>query len=396
MLKKRILSAVTAVCMSASMFVSVANAAVESLAPWSLYFTPQWEHYNFEAWTPADIQRFDEGNVYISKVVGNSVTDVHLAAEPAGENRFKVGSDAQGYNGAYGSVAIGFDAPVTGDYEVEFYAKNMEGLTYHNAAYSMLGVLNTETNTIEQIRADGLHGNAIADEPDAYVEYTQVVSLDAGEKMTMKFWSATDAYCRMFRLRYKITDLTSGKVYDFNKAGKDAVVPVAVEESNVYDLSDYYLSNAVDNSMWSLWFAPDAQGSAWTDMNTWVAKSIEENRDAATRRVSVSSGTASFTIYDNRPDGWFNWRPEGDAASQGTGTAVIGWTAPEAGDYYFDFEIFNMGTDVRGDDTFHRIASLKAGETTPVSVSTFNMPGSSKQELGSKKIQLKVEAKQSS
>lgn len=394
MLKKRILSAVTAALTGITMLSSLAvNAAEKSLAPWSLYFAPQGEHEDFTKWADAQAQYDSNGYIYISKTEGSYAADCYLlTSENGGLGRFKASNNAQGYKGEYGSPAIGFTAPAAGEYQIDLYAKNFENHGGLNIANAGLGILNQEINAIENIKTIPLYGNNNADEPNKETNETSVVSLEAGDKLTMEFYSTEDAYLRGFRFSYKITDLASGMVYDSQKIGKDIAIPEKQYDSNVFDLGSYNKSQSRDNSMWSIYLSPTLYDDSWSDMSKWVNYPLEENRNADNNGIRIVSGTTQLSIYDSVGDGWFFWRPGGDAESNGFGTAIIGWTAPEAGTYIFDFEGFNFGTNVKGNSTRHRMAYKKAEETVPVFIENFENPGASANIGGRHTTQLSVEA----
>lgn len=386
MVGKKLISVAAAVCMGATMLSGLCvNAAEKSLAPWSVYFAQKDEFEDYSKFLPAELT-FNNGKASLPPA-----GEVLLSNRADGYTTAKAAADAKGYQGKYGSAAIGFTAPEAGSYEIYFYAdNNISGGGNHDKGMSKMtfGTVDKAENKVgafDEVSIDGYNSSG-----NKQTEYTKTVELAKGEELLAKLATSFDGYLRSLNLKYQIKDLTSGALYDYNNVG-DVVVPTAKSEKNTWNPSDYRTLKDKDNSMWSIYLTTDVGGEAWKDFSTWKAYPIEDNRNASTNGVSIQSGTTQLGIYDSRPNGWFYWRPAGDHESNGTGTAVIGWTAPAAGTYVFEVSGFNYGTDVKsGESTAHKMAYKAADSNEMTELNTFTIPGAAKNTQGDFKAQYTV------
>ena len=375
--------------MGITMLSSLAANAAEkyvSIDPWSFYFAPQAENTNAATWIEAPVQFDSAGYAYISKTSGTYSTDVHLAATGGEYGRVKAGSNDQGYEKSYGSPVLGFTAPASGEYKIDFYAVNYDNRGIDVIMNATHGLMKPD-NSVKIFHTTAISGWAESPTTDSVT-----VSLEAGDEITTKFTSNEDAFMRGCDFKYTVTDLASGRVYDATKITQDLTIPERDYGTNVFDLGNYNASSEKDNSMWSIYLSPTLYDDTWNDMGKWVNYPLEDSRNPDNNGIRIVSGTTQLSIYDSRADGWFFWRPAGDGESNGTGTMIIGWTAPESGNYIFDFEGFNFGSgDAKGDNTRHRLAYKKAGEASPTLIESFTNPGASQNVGGKHTTTLSVE-----
>lgn len=395
MLKKKLISAVTAVCMGVTLLSSFAvSAAEKTLAPWSVYYAPKDENQNYSNWLKGNVV-WENG---CAKLPQSEGSELILQNRTDGYATLKVAADSKGYNAQYGAAAIGFTAANAGDYQIYFYADNNspEPNSDKGIAIANFGSVDKSTNTITMFDTAVVDGYASGDYPTT--TYTKTVSLDKDEELVAKFASSYDGFKRVMNIKYQVTDLTTGIVYDYNKIG-NVIVPEAPLTKTSWDLSEYYKSNDKDNSMWSVYMAGNMadymdSSDTYSDMTAWQEYPIENYRSASTNGIHIQNGETEFEFYDSCPEGWFWWRPAACKNSNGKGTAVIGWTAPEAGTYAFEFEAFNKGQgDAKSTEgTNHIIGYKKNGETVLTVLDSFDVPAANTATLGKFAAQYKLEA----
>jgi len=371
---RKLLSFVLALSILATMIssITVANAAKKNVDPWHVYYALREQFEDLSAYSLADDIWTANG---------------HLGRAPYNENSFgKVGSaigarlgfDSQGttVNGVqYGSVAVVFKAPVAGTYVFDFAVEQIGDQGYS-------GSLNVGT-VDDQDAITEIQTHIFGQNGTSYDNFTNALTLEAGERAIMKLNSGVNGLWASWwnGIEYKMTNTATNKTYSFFD-GASVELPEVILEKKQWTLGENRVPKAVDTSVWSYGWTSNVGDNGvaiggWEDTTTWTVINPETAANANGVGIFNQNGTSWVNTQDIN-GGWMQWKPDGDASSNGKGTLAIGWTAPAAGSYIFDLDFVNVGLGEQwtSDKTQHVFAYKKADETTATYLEIFQMPGS--------------------